>query len=140
MNLNHVNYKQYENISQYINHPLGLSNFSLQALITQEEKLALFPLLFSVSTAASISLISSCGNLIPFVADLLFLCPVAIENPFLNCLYTLTEKRDKKKLDVFMHLNYYWCINTRKQVFKKANAQVCGNILERSNHHLTKTE
>lgn len=105
MNLNHVNYKQYENISQYINHPFGLSNFSLQASITQAEKLVLSPCLFSFSTCLSMDSINSCGNRIPFIEDLLFLLPVAIVIPFLNCLYTLTEKRDKKKIDVFTHLD-----------------------------------
>lgn len=80
------------------NQPLDSSNLSLQASITQDEKLVLLPVLTSFSTALLISSISSCGNLIPFVADLLFLCPVAIETSLLNCLYTLSENANKKSL------------------------------------------
>ena len=61
---------------------LRCSDLSLrpQASSTHAEKLAPEFSAFSRSTLASISSTNSYGNLIPLYADLLFLCPVAIED------------------------------------------------------------
>lgn len=137
MNLININSIKYEN---YFNHSLlDFSNFVLQASITQDEKLVFSPWVFSTSTALSICWISSWGNLIPLVVDLLFLCPVAIVIPSINCLYTLAEITSKKKLDVHKHLNYYnWCMNTCFIALKKQTPKDAGTFLSVLTNNLTK--
>lgn len=70
---------------------------------THDEKLALELSSFSRSTLASISSMSSCGNLIPFVVERLFLKPVAILFPLHWCRNTIQVKREIKSIDVYVH-------------------------------------
>lgn len=78
---------------------------------THDEKLipGFSPL--SRSTLASISSMSSCGNLIPFVVERLFLKPVAMLFPLHWCRNTIQVKKESKSIDVYMHLDI-WCLCT----------------------------
>lgn len=70
---------------------------------THDEKLAPGLSSFSRSTLASISSMSSCGNLIPFVVERLFLKPVAMLFPLHWCRNTIQVKREIKSIDVYVH-------------------------------------
>lgn len=82
-----------------------------QASNTHDEKLipGFSPL--SRSTLASISSMSSCGNLIPFVVERLFLKPVAMLFSSHWCRNTIQVKKESKSIDVYMHLDI-WCLCT----------------------------
>lgn len=74
-----------------------------QASSTHDEKFTPGLSSFSRSTLASISSMSSCGNLIPFVVERLFLKPVAILFPLHWCRNTIQVKREIKSIDVYVH-------------------------------------
>lgn len=136
INVNSINYESYFNYSL-----LDFSNFVLQASITQDEKLVFSPWVFSTSTALSICSTSSWGNLIPFFKDLLFLFPVAIETSFLNCMHTLTEKMEKKKLTWAHTLIYYQpivCTHLYFAKYKKQTPKSVGALLSVLTNNLTK--
>ena len=86
---------------------LRCSDLSLrpQASSTHAEKLAPEFSAFSRSTLASISSTNSYGNLIPLYADLLFLCPVAIEDDSCWCFNTRENKSSLQICEVF---KYFW--------------------------------
>lgn len=82
-----------------------------QASSTHDEKLAPGFSGFSRSTLASISSINSCGKRIPFVVERLFLKPVAMLFPLYWCRNTIQVRKEKKSIDVYMHLDI-WCLCT----------------------------
>lgn len=84
---------------------LRCSDFSLrlQASSTHAEKLAAGLSLFSFSMLASIDSTKSYGNRMPLYADLLFLCPVAIEKSLFWCFNFAEHTGGFKKQEVFKH-------------------------------------
>ncbi|WP_423244302.1 host cell division inhibitor Icd-like protein [Citrobacter portucalensis] len=84
---------------------LRCSDFSLrlQASSTHAEKLAVGFSFFSFSMLASIDSTRSYGNRMPLYADLLFLCPVAIEKSLFWCFNTAEHTGGFKKQEVFKH-------------------------------------
>lgn len=120
---------------------LRCSDLSLrpQASSTHAEKLAPEFSAFSRSTLASISSTNSYGNLIPLYADLLFLCPVAIEDDSCWCFNTRENKSSLQIcevfkyfwLDVFKHLDirYLNTLSTAKAQVRHKNSEArrCDN-------------
>lgn len=75
MNLNHVNYKQYENISQCINHPFGSmprADNSLRKILFIQVAKVVSPSALACSSSclrnSSVSLIWYCGDLFSFLS------------------------------------------------------------------------
>ncbi|WP_455737502.1 host cell division inhibitor Icd-like protein [Kluyvera cryocrescens] len=75
----------------------------LQASSTHAEKLAVGFSFFSFSMLASIDSTRSYGNRMPLYADLLFLCPVAIEKSLFWCFTSAEHTGGVKKQEVFKH-------------------------------------
>lgn len=75
----------------------------LQASSTHAEKLAAGFSFFSFSMLASIDSTRSYGNRMPLYADLLFLCPVAIEKSLFWCFNTAEHTGGFEKQKVFKH-------------------------------------
>ncbi|OTA15231.1 hypothetical protein Xvie_03038 [Xenorhabdus vietnamensis] len=116
-----------------------LDNFLSQASITHDEKLEFTCADFSLSILALISSINSCGNRICFLADLLFISPVAIgihplSDISVNTPYIIL--RLKKSIDVGSHLHVRWVHTKIYYDTKIATPRSAANTIEASNHNV----
>lgn len=133
--------------SASVDHSSGASTFALrrsalsflpQASSTQAEKLALAFSGFSLSTLASISSISSFGNLIPLYVDLPFLFPVAISKPMVGDSGVYTKynmSRTKKRVDLFTHHELILFTHLIHRCCTNSEARKCLTTNQASNYN-----
>lgn len=113
-------------------------SFRPQASSTQAEKLALGLSGFSRSTLASMSSISSFGNLIPLYVDLPFLFPVAISKPMVSDggVYTkYNMSGTKKRVDLFTHHELTLFTHLIHRCCTNSEARQWWNTNRASNHN-----
>ena len=116
---------------------LRCSAFSLrpQASNTHAEKLALDLSALSLSTLASISSMSSWGNRMCFLADLLLVLPVAICSILkLGVSTPYTKKMAIKTIDMCAHRNVWWVHTLFCLRCQNSEAQQCANTNWASYH------